>query len=194
MKPQRLTWFFLLTSLTLLMGGCATPALWEEGRFARYHEPADSPRVQIFCAKDGSDFLVEYDEIREGSDSLRKRAYWLKPNLERLADRRKPRFVSAEQSSGLEPIPVFESRVPLVPRTGTGSYAVVSTNGRAFAIWASDKKLDEYELAVYRDISGRVKQVLLTPATVTADLTIAGGVIAVYCAPYWWPALNCLSH
>src|SRR3954447_11488751 len=80
----------ILAALALLLTGCATPALWEEGRFARYHEPADLPNLRLFHSKDGSDILVEYDEIREGSEAIQHRAYWLKPNLERLAARRKP--------------------------------------------------------------------------------------------------------
>jgi hypothetical protein len=184
----------ILAALAFLLNGCATPALWEEGRFARYHEPADLPKLQIFRAKDGSDFLVEYDEIRDGSESLRKRAYWLKPNLERLADRRKPRFVRDDQSTSLEPIAIFGPPGPLVPPAGADSYALVSTHGHAFTICAQGKNLDEYELPVYRDASGRVKQLLLTPATVTADVTIVGGVAACYCLPYFWPALNCLTH
>ncbi|MEY2429267.1 MAG: hypothetical protein QOJ40_2152 [Verrucomicrobiota bacterium] len=184
----------IVAALAFLLNGCATPALWEEGRFARYHEPADLPKLQIFRAKDGSDFLVEYDEIRDGSDSLRKRAYWLKPNLERLADRRKPRFVRADQSTGLEPIAIFGPPGPLVPPADADSYAVVSTNGHAFTICAQGKNMDEYELPVYRDASGRVKQLLLTPASVTADVTIAGGVAAWYCLPAFWTSLNCLTH
>jgi hypothetical protein len=184
----------ILAALAVLLSGCATPALWEEGRFARYHEPADAPKLQIFRAKDGSDFLVEYDESRDGSDSLRKRAYWLKPNLERLADRRKPRFVRSDQSTSLEPIAIFGPPGPLVPPADADSYAVVLTNSHAFTIWAQGKKLDEYELPVYLDASGRVKQLLLTPAAVTADVTIVGGVAACYCAPYFWTSLNCLTH
>jgi hypothetical protein len=194
MKPQTLTWFFLLAALSLLLGGCATPALWEEGRFARFHEPADPPNLLLFHSKHGSDILVEYDETREGSDSIWRRAYWLEPNVERLRDRRKPQFVRADGSHGLEPIHVFESPANLVPPVGTSSWAVISTNGRAFTIWSPDKKMEEYELPVYRDASGRVKQVLLTPATVTADLSIVGGVVAYWCLPALWPALNCVTH
>lgn len=183
-----------LATLAFLLGGCATPALWEEGRFARYHEPADSPNLRLFQSNHGSDILVEYDEIREGSESVRHRAYWLEPNAERLTERRKPKFVGDDRARSLEPIPVFMSPAPLFPPAGGGSYAVISTNGHAFTVFSPDKKMDEYELPVYRDASGRIKQVLLTPATVTADLTIVGGVVAAWCLPALWPALNCVTH
>jgi hypothetical protein len=184
----------IVAVVTLLLSGCATPALWEEGRFARYHEAADVSNLRLFQSKDGSDILVEYDEMRDGSDRIWHRGYWLTPNLERLADRRKPRFAHAEPSKGLESIAIFSSPGPLVPPAGGGSYAVVSTNGRAFTIWGSDKRKDEYELPVYRDVSGRVKQVLLTPAAITADVTILGAVAAYYSLPASWTALNCAAH
>src|SRR6266446_4387725 len=194
MNLQKLMWFLLFAAQGLLLGGCATPALWEEGRFARYHEPADHPNLRLFKSDQSSDMLVEYDETREGSDSIWRRAYWLEPNVERLRDRRKPQFVPAEQSHGLEPISIFAPPGPLVPPAGQACCAVVSTNGRAFTIYSLGKKMDEYELPVYRDASGRVKQVLLTPATVTADLTIVGRVVAYWCFPSIWPSLSCATH
>src|SRR5258706_3698176 len=131
-----------LATLALLLGGCATPALWEEARFARYHEPADRPNLRLFKSNHGSDILVEYDETREGSDSILRRAYLLEPNVERLRDRRKPEFVPAEESHGLEAIPVFEPHGPLVPPAGQACCAVVSTNGRTFTIYSLDKNME----------------------------------------------------
>src|SRR2546423_10301372 len=84
-----------LATLALLLGGCATPALWQEGRFARYHEPADAPNLRLFQATYGTEILVEYDEIREGSDAICRRAYWLGPNIERVAERPKTQVVLA---------------------------------------------------------------------------------------------------
>src|SRR5438105_11245111 len=93
----------IVAALALLLNGCATPALWEEGRFARYHEPADSPNLRLFQSNQGPDILVEYDETREGSESVRHRAYWLEPNAERLTDRRKPKFVRVDRARSLQP-------------------------------------------------------------------------------------------
>jgi len=39
-----------------------------------------------------------------------------------------------------------------------------------------------------------VKQVLLTPPAVAADITIVGGVIAYLCLPAAWSGLNCLNR
>jgi len=58
--------------------------------------------------------------------------------------------------------------------------------------------LGKYELPVYADASGGVKQVQLTPITVAADMTIVGGVVLCYCLsaalPAAWTSLNCLVH
>jgi len=32
----------------ILLSGCATSDLWEEGTFANYHEPASPPNLQLF--------------------------------------------------------------------------------------------------------------------------------------------------
>src|SRR2546430_5161816 len=62
---------------------------------------------------DWSSDVCSSDLTREGSDAICRRAYWLGPNLERVAERRKPQFVRADLSLGLEPIPMLGSREPL---------------------------------------------------------------------------------
>jgi hypothetical protein len=37
-----------------------------------------------------------------------------------------------------------------------------------------------YDLPVYQDLSGRLKQVAITPIAVAADLTIVGGFLFVW--------------
>ena len=81
-----------------------------------------------------------------------------------------------------------------VPAAGGGFYAVASTNGQAFTLNSAGKELGAYELPVYRDASGRVKQVLLTPVTVAADLTIVGGILALAALPELWLGLNSVVH
>src|SRR5437762_943821 len=93
MKLEKFSWFFVLAVQSLWLSGCATHALWEDGRFARYHEPANPANLRLFHSKERREVLVEYDEGREDSDSIRRRAFWLEPNLPRLEERRKPRFV-----------------------------------------------------------------------------------------------------
>jgi len=193
MSPKRTCALVLLAAQTLWLSGCATSTLWEEGQFARYHEPADPQRLQLFYSAARKDVLVEFNESYEGSDRIRRRAYWVEPNQSRTRARRKPEFVSLQESAGLTPIPVFTLMEPGQP-AGETLYAVSSTSGHSLTLYAGEKQLQSFDLPVYRDKSGLTKQVLLTPPAVVADATIVAGVVAVYCAEAWWPALNCWAR
>jgi len=182
-----------MAAQTLWLTGCATGRLWEEGQFARYHEPANPQKLELFYSAAKKDVLVEFNESREGSDQIRRRAYWVEPNQSRTSNRRKPEFVSVKEASGLTPIPVFTLMGDKQP-AGEGLYAVSSTSGHSFTLYSGEKQLQSFDLPVYQDKSGRTKQVLLTPPAVVADATIVAGVVAVYCAEAWWPALNCWAH
>ena len=183
----------LLAAQTLWLSGCATSRLWEEGQFARYHEPAAPQKLELFYSPQKKDVLVEFNEMRDGTDRVQRRAYWVEPNQSRTKDRRKPEFVSVKESAGLTPIPVF-GLMDISQPSGETLYAVTSTTGDSFTLYSGEKQLQSCELPVYRDKSGRTKQVLLTPPAVVADATIVAGVLAVYCAEAWWPALNCWTH
>jgi hypothetical protein len=173
--------FLLVAVHILLCNGCTTAALWEEGRFARYHEPADPSALRIYHGPQNQAMLVQYNESLESDDSIRRRAYWLNENADRLKDRRKPRFVPLARAKDLEPVLVTESPAVPSPAAAPGWHATVSTNGHTFALYSAEQEIGTYELPVYRDASGRIKQVLLTPFAVVADLTIIGGMLA-----YWW--------
>ncbi len=146
--------------------GCATSALWENHAFSGFNEPARPPHLQVFKTQD--DWLVQYDEVNEDSGRIRQRAYYLKANIDQVADHKTPRFVSRA-----------------VPLQSTAAGAVLSANGQEFALYDGPTYLGTYELPVYPAPSGRLKQVLLTPWTLVADATVVGGFIAVY---YWLPA------
>ena len=193
MKIGKTLWFVLLATQAILLSGCATSALWEEGRFSRYHEPATPPNIQVFYSRQSDDLLVRYDEVREGNESVKRRAYWLGRNGEPVRNPHKPRFVRMEAVHGLTPIPVLDTATNLPPLE-TGLYAVVSTNAQDFTLHSREKTLGSYELPVYPDASGRVKQVLLTPFAVVADLTIVGGVLVVVSLPSSWESLNRLTE
>jgi hypothetical protein len=200
MKTKAFACFGLVAAQTLL-SGCATPALWEEGRFARYHEPASPVRLQLGYCERKKDVLVVYDESREDSDAILRRAFWLEQNRERLEQRRKPSFVSATAFPELTPVPVYDQLPGFSAASGSGLYAVISTNrnelvlysrshGGTAPAWGSRS----YSFPVYRDASGRVKQVMLTPAAVTVDLTIGAGVVAYAALPGLWLSLNYVNH
>src|SRR5215469_13643681 len=84
--------FVLLAAQALWLSGCATSRLWEDGQFARYHEPAEEEKLELFYSPEKKDVLVEFNESREGSDRIHRRAYWVERNQSRTRDRRKPEF------------------------------------------------------------------------------------------------------
>ena len=71
----------VLLAAVAMFSGCATSALWEDGQFARFHEPATPANLQLFHASQREAVLVQYDESREGDDAIRRRAYWLEPGI-----------------------------------------------------------------------------------------------------------------
>jgi hypothetical protein len=179
----------LLPLPALLLGGCATHALWEADRFARYYEPANPSRLALFQDKSGDKVLVQYNEVIEGEEAVQPRAYWLNENAQPVKHPFRPTFVSPPAAQKMTPIPLVESPA-LVVTTTPGLCAVVATNGQDFTLYSGERKISDYELPVYRDASGRTKQILLTPLAVVADLTIVGGVLAVWLLPAWWGSLN----
>jgi hypothetical protein len=166
-----------MIALTLLPGGCATSALWDGDRFARFHEPATSPNLRLAYCVSAQDVLVQYDEACDEKTSSQRRAYFLYGNRQRIEARRKPRFVQPSKAVGLVPIRVLESPCADGAPAVANLHAVVSTNNQPFTLYTNEVSLGSFDLPVYADASGRTKQVLLTPITVTADLTIVGGYL-----------------
>jgi hypothetical protein len=164
----------------MLLSGCATSKVWEEGQFARFHEPATPANLRLFQSDRSGDVLVEYDEWRDGDESIRRRAYWLEPNRERVQARRKPRFVPIDRASGLAAIPATGAPPGAGDAPVEKRYAVIPTQSQAFVLYSAEQKVGDYELPVYQDASGRVLQVALTPIAVAADLTIVGGYLFVW--------------
>ncbi len=168
----------LLSAQAMLVGGCATSKVWEAGQFARFHEPAKPSNLRLFDSSQRGDVLVEYDEWRDGDEKIRRRAYWLAENTARLQAQRNPRFVTAQHDADLSPIPEIEAR-PVDGDVSNGHHCAIISN-QDFVLYSGQTKIGSYELPVYADASGRVKQVAITPIAVAADLTIVGGVLFVW--------------
>src|SRR4030095_8859021 len=98
MKLNPCACFVLPAAAMILLSGCATSALWEEGRFARFHEPATPSNLQLFQPGQREAVLVQYTESLEGDEAIRRRAYWLEPDSEPVRNPHKPSFVSVETS------------------------------------------------------------------------------------------------
>ncbi len=171
----------LLTSLTVLLSGC-TAALWESDRFARYHQPAKPTNLQLFHSADAGDFLVRYDEKREGSRKIQLRAYWLRGDSEPAGNPYKPHFVPVKESLRLAPVPMLESGDPAPP--SVQFHAVAGTNSNDFTLYSGEDEIGRFALPEYMDNDGRTEKVLLTPFAILADILVVAMVAALISLPY----------
>ena len=170
-----------LLLLLLLENGC-TYALWTNGGLVACKEAARNPNFRLFESNQRQDFLVVYDEHSERTGSVRRRAYWLNQNQSRVENEKSPVFARLDEvgRQNLVPVPVFYS----TPDTGSAAdtYAVCDTNEQSFTLFSGHYKIGSFNFPIYNDHWGNVEKVALTPVTVTADVTVAGGIAAVYVA------------
>ncbi|HEX7617289.1 MAG TPA: hypothetical protein VF480_01070, partial [Verrucomicrobiae bacterium] len=101
--------------------------------------------------------------------------------LKPLAQDYRPHFVSTNLTCHLPPVPVRSSVTTNAPEL----FYVVATNGGNFTLFSDRRESGSYSLPFYNDGIGRMERAAWTPLTVTADLTIVGGVLALIC----WDAL-----
>ena len=174
----------LAVCLPLLSTGCdtvrdssMTGRLWDAGGVNRCL-PAPKPGAKLYWIADQQDVLVTYDELREKNDSIQRRAFFFKPNLRRLEDRRKPRFV--------EPGKVVELNLALIPEVGSTNASPqetilvkLSDDGQEFTLLWSGTDLGPYALPVYLDRGSETKRFLLTPLTAAGDFIVVVVVVAV---------------
>ena len=174
----------LAVCLPLLSTGCdtvrdssMTGRLWDEGGLTRCL-PAPKSNAKLYWIADHQDVLVTYDELREKNDSIRRRAFYFKPNLRRLEDRKKPRFV--------EPAKIVDLSLVQIPEVGGTNASPqetilvkLSDDGQEFTLLWSGTDLGPYALPVYLDRGSETKRFLLTPLTATGDFIIVVAVVAV---------------
>ncbi len=176
MNRRICTQIFLLALLSCLMTGCVTSALWEDGRFARFREPAAPPNLRLFESEAKHDILVQYDEWQDVSEKLRPRTYWLGQDRKPFSNPHKPAFVSSRAVKGLSPIPIYDSS-GFVAQANVGLAAVMVWNPTGFTLYSGDRALGDYALPVYEVGLARTKKMLLTPLAVTADAGIVAGYL-----------------
>jgi len=171
--------FLPLLLLLLLQSGC-TYALWTNDNLVAYKEPAQNPDLHLFESTRQKDFLVVYDEHSERTDAIHKRAYWLNRNQTRVERQKAPIFARRNQARHLNAVPVFYS----MPNVGLvkGVYAICDTNQETFTLYSGNREIGPYDFPVYHDHWGNVEKAALTPVAVTADVTVAGGIVAIYYA------------
>ena len=179
MKTKHSIRFLLGLFLIILSNGCVTKALWNNPNLEAWNEPASNSGLRLFDAKPGHDVLVVYDEYSERSGLTHTRAYWLNENQKLVAHGHAPHFVSTNSLVSLIPVPVF-----LATTDQTNSlaipYALVETNWQSFTLYSETGPKGPLDLPVYNDGKGKVEKFFITPAAVTADLTIVGAILG-YC-------------
>ena len=173
----------LAVCLPLLSTGCdtvrdssMTGRLWDAGGVNRCL-PAPKPNAKLYLTADRQDVLVTYDELREKNDSIRRRAFYFKPNVRRLEDRKKPRFV--------DPAKIVDLSLVQIPEVGTNAspqetiLVKLSDDGQEFTLLWSGTDLGPYALPVYLDRGSETKRFLLTPLTATGDFIVVVVVVGV---------------
>jgi hypothetical protein len=149
-------------------------------------EPASNSNVKLFRRGHDSDFLVQYDEVSESGGTSRRRAYFLLANQPRIERREKPVFVPIERANGMDIVPVESNGAANV---ASETWAELSAKSDGFKLVRGGAVEGPFILPVYVDKRSEAKRVLLTPATVTMDATVAGaaaGVAVWYALAHSW--------
>ncbi len=133
--------------------------------------------------KSGDDILVQYDELSDTSGRIRRRAYFLSPNLERIRENKRPDFVKPALANGVEPIQLQDSPLSTAdPHPAPRIYAVIARGGGEFTLYRAGGTEGPYELPEYLKSNSTAPRVLLTPLAVAADTVMVGLVASVVAA------------
>ena len=162
---NRLYRAILLMGLSFSLCGCVTSKLWENKAFDGFNTPAAPANLQV--SKCANDWLVQYDEVNDDSAHLQRRAYFLYANDSRVRGHKPPHFVTG-----------------FVATRGEGR-VLISDSGQEFTLYDADTLVGTYALPVYPKPSGQVKQILLTPLTVVADVATVGACCGLYVGYLW---------
>lgn len=198
---RRLVFHISLLGFVALLAGCQgtgdygfTHKVWSTDSLRRFNEPATDPKVEVFQHEQRSDVLVQYDEVREKDGAIRRRAFFVNQNLDRLKAGRKPRFVSLKTAAGLKPVPVVPAGT--APRSEpAGIYATVSEGSRQVSLRVNGEELQAVSLPAYPVSSGALRKTLLTPLAVTGDVVVVSCYVGVIAGVLWLraggPGVNC---
>ena len=178
--PMRRKLHILLALVPLLAGGCMTHKMWTEGKLDEWNEPAAQVNLRVFDAEAKKDFLVVYDERSDRHDTIQTRAFFLNQNLERLNEKRAPRFVDPGMTTRFTALPLWYGSAFVESNAPARPFVLAGTNSESFTLCLTDGQPEKYHLPVYADNIGDYERVALTPVTVTLDLTIIGGFLGCY--------------
>jgi hypothetical protein len=188
-----------MVSLLLLTAGCATVQdysltykLWNNAELRRFAEPAPEPHLALFSNPRSEDLLVQYDEVREQDVTVRRRAYFMRQNAERISRREKPRFVDPQLASAMEPVPVCAA----LSETNNPALEILPlfamftrSDGQDFVLLRHGTAEGPYTLPAYVESNANFVRVAFTPFAVAGD-TIMVGLVASIAAAYAYAAAS----
>lgn len=151
-----------LTGCECIQNHSLTHHVWNNSSFQRFREPAPAPKIEVFADAERKDFLVVYDEVRDTTEDLQRRAFFLGANQSRLADQRKPSFIDPKLAANLE-------RVPLNGNTNKFPFA---TFDKELTIHTDKGVIGPSDLPAYENNSAKALRILVSPFAVTGDVVI----------------------
>jgi hypothetical protein len=185
-----------IMGVMLLSAGCTTVEdysltykLWNNPQLRHFAEPAPDPHLSLFDRRQNNDVLVQYDEIREQNEVVRRRAYFLQQNAERIGRQEKPHFVDPQLATTMAPIPQSETppgSTNLAP-TSCSLVAMSTKGGHEFLLFRNDTTEGPYGLPTYLESNGNFLKVALTPFAIAGD-TVLVGLVASVAAAYIYAA------
>jgi hypothetical protein len=152
-----------------------TGRLWNE---RDYIVPSPDPKLALSQTPHG--ILVQYDSSYERNGELHRRAYYLEPNLKRVAAGQKPVFVNPAKAGPQTVIPLFPC--PATDKPPPELCAVCSSNFCTFTIYRRGQVLGPCDLPVFKDQRETATQVALTPLAVTGDASVVAAVAGFFWA------------
>jgi len=157
-------------------GGCMTGSLWSE---RDYVVPSPDPKLALSRTPQG--ILVQYDAEYERNGDIHRRAYYLEPNIKRIAAGQKPVFVDPAKAGPQTVIPILRRSPTAEPQPEL--FALCSSNFCTFSLYRRKQVLGPCDLPVFRDRGEMAKQVALTPLTVAGYASSVA--VAVGCFWAW---------
>jgi hypothetical protein len=187
---QVIAWL-LIVALTPLAAGCDTmrdstmTGRWWDAAVNRCL-PAPKPNLKLYRTLDRDDVLVTYDELREKDDSIRRQAFFVKPNVRKLEEGKRPKFISPAKVAALKLIPVAEAGNTNPPASEI-VWVKISEDSQEFTLVWHGADLGPYALPVYADRGSAVRRAVFTPISGAGDLIVvvvivglAVGVVFLY--------------
>ena len=128
----------------MLFRSCVTTSLWEEDHFGTNHEPATPANVRLY--RKNNRHLIVYDERKDDSNLIKRRAYWVNPEIPPPPNPHQPHFVSLSTTNALE-----ATAVGITPEAN-GWSAVNRAESHEVTLYEDAVRRGNFDLPVYHEI------------------------------------------